>query len=354
MAWSYDATKDGGEASFHGDPLVAGGLVLVGTDGGGVPDIAGHLYAFAWRTGEVRWKYRADNGVATDILRSGSRIYAVSSGDRLDCLDLKSGTRLWTFPTDVVRPRAEPATTQPGKVAAAPPRARARPHSADDVVEAAPTEHVGPASLSPVLVGKRVVFATAEGRVYAVDAVSGRLQWERDLSSPITTDLASVGDALYVGTNDRHLYRLLLKSGAVAANVETPQRPFGKPVVAGSSLVVLLTGGAECCDSLAGFDLSLTRRLWIQPASGGPLSTTSSAPAGRTEVRSRWTTIRPRLWRGLVLAGSDQGVLAAVRPSDGSWAWSRQLRGWIRGIGDDPEGRLYIGTVGGKLFVFRP
>jgi outer membrane protein assembly factor BamB len=328
VTWSYDMSKEGEEASFHGDPLVAGDLVLVGTDGGGVPNASGHLFAFAWKTGELRWKYRADKGVATDILLSGSKVYAVSSGDRLDCFNLKDGRLLWSYPATQRKENAPTAQAQ--------------------------TEHVGPASLSPVLVGKRVFFATAEGRVYAVNAASGRLLWERDLASPITTDLASLGDALYVGTSAGRLCRLVQKSGAVAAVIDAPQRPFGKPVIAGSSLVVLLTEAAECCDSLAAFDLSLKKLIWRQSATGSPGISDSQGGAAGSEVHPRWTTIRPRLWDGLVLAGNDQGVLAAVRPSDGSWAWRRQFRGRIRGIGADADGRLYVGTVEGALFAFQP
>ena len=53
VRWSYDIHKDGDQTEFHGDPLVTEKLIIIGTDGK-----MGHLYAFEWLTGAVRWKYR--------------------------------------------------------------------------------------------------------------------------------------------------------------------------------------------------------------------------------------------------------------------------------------------------------
>ena len=69
--WSYDITADGAQRSFHGDPLVAGELILVGTDGDGI----GHVYAFEQSTGKVRWKHPVTHttergaGLPTDLVR---------------------------------------------------------------------------------------------------------------------------------------------------------------------------------------------------------------------------------------------------------------------------------------------
>jgi outer membrane protein assembly factor BamB len=80
VRWSYNIKQDGDQTSFHGDPLVAGDLILIGTDAGR----QGHVYAFERTTGKVRWKYRVpsgvadDVGVASDIVRRGKYVYAVA------------------------------------------------------------------------------------------------------------------------------------------------------------------------------------------------------------------------------------------------------------------------------------
>ena len=93
VKWSYDIRKDGEQSQFHGDPLVTDELVIIGTDGN-----IGHVYAFERSTGAVRWKYRVDErGVASDIVRLEGNVYAVTLGDELVSLDLKSGKPNWTF-----------------------------------------------------------------------------------------------------------------------------------------------------------------------------------------------------------------------------------------------------------------
>ena len=79
MKWQYDISKDGDQRQFHGDPLIADELVVIGTDGN-----IGHVYAFERYTGIVRWKYRVnERGVASDIVRLGDSVYAVTLGNEL-------------------------------------------------------------------------------------------------------------------------------------------------------------------------------------------------------------------------------------------------------------------------------
>src|SRR5713226_3709202 len=93
VKWSYDIRKDGEQSQFHGDPLITDELVVIGTDGK-----IGHVYAFERATGAVRWKYRVnERGVASDVVRLGHYVYAVTLGDELICLDLESGRAKWSF-----------------------------------------------------------------------------------------------------------------------------------------------------------------------------------------------------------------------------------------------------------------
>lgn len=75
VQWSYDIRKDGKQISFHGDPLVTGNLILIGTDHSCVPGGIGHVYAFETDSGKVRWKYRSTS-VPTAIVQLGSNVYS--------------------------------------------------------------------------------------------------------------------------------------------------------------------------------------------------------------------------------------------------------------------------------------
>jgi len=284
--WSYDIHKDGDQSEFHGDPLVTEKLIIIGTDGK-----MGHLYAFEWLTGAVQWKYRvAWRGLASDVVRSGDNVYAVTLGDELVCLDLESGARKWSFRSS------------------APPK-------------------LFYWTSSPVVTGNRAYFGGLDGIAYAVDARSGKLIWKTDLGARVATSIASRGRDIYVGTANRHLYRLDADSGKVLADLAVEAEPRWRLLVAYDSLLAFL--GSQ---TLASLDLSLKEVRWSARAS------------------QDWTSARPYVWRDTVLAG-DGDELVAFRVSDGSRAWSHQLPGMVRGIGVSGD-VLYVGTRKGPILAF--
>ena len=99
VQWSYDIRNDGKQISFHGDPLVTGDLILIGTDHSCAPDGVGHVYAFERNSGKVRWKYRS-TGVPTDIVQLGSNVFFGSFLDKWSSVNLGTGSLNWGFSTD--------------------------------------------------------------------------------------------------------------------------------------------------------------------------------------------------------------------------------------------------------------
>jgi outer membrane protein assembly factor BamB len=288
VKWEYDIRKDGEQRQFHGDPLVTNDLVVIGADGA-----MGHVYAFEKSTGRVRWKYKVEDlGVASDVLRLGRNVYAVTLGDELLCLDLETGKPNWTF-------------------------------------------HCGSRSKdfhwtsTPAVTSERVYFGGLDGIIYALDAQSGRVAWKRELGGRVTTSLAVRGHDLYVGTAKRHLYRLDTDSGDVLSDFATESEPAGHLALAEDSLLVFV--GDEL---LASLDLSLKEVRWSAEAS------------------KEWTSARPYLWQGLVLAG-DRRELVALRCSDGAREWSHQFPETIRGVGTSEE-LLYVGSLKGPIFAYVP
>ena len=285
VRWSYNIRKDGDQTEFHGDTLVTQRLIVVATDGQ-----MGHLYAFEPLTGAVRWKYRVEwRGLASDIVRSGDNIYAVTLGDELVCLDLETGAPKWTFRSS------------------APPKLFFW-------------------TSSPAVIGNRAYFGGLDGIAYAVDARSGKLIWKSNLGARISTSIASRGGDIYVGAANRHLYRLDADSGKVLADLAVDAEARWRLIVVSDSLLAFL--GPQ---TLASFDLSLKEARWSAKAS------------------PNWTSARPYVWRDEVLAG-DGAELVAIRTSDGTRVWSHRLPGTIRGIGVSDD-VLYVGTLKGPVFA---
>jgi outer membrane protein assembly factor BamB len=311
VRWSYNIKQDGDQTSFHGDPLVTGDLILIGTDAGR----QGHLYAFERTTGKVRWKYLVpsgvadDVGVASDIVRKGKYVYAVAQGDELLCLNLTDGTVLWTFSSEFDRKKFA-------------------------------------WSNSPVLEGNLVLFGGLDGRVYAIHVDSGKVVWQTDLHSPISTTPAISHGSVYVGTHDNHFYRCQLKDGAVISSIALAGSPWWHVNILGNSLLMFLShparrmaGKAFEPNDIVSIDLDLKRVQWVR-----------NCP----EASDPWTSARPYVFSGDVLVGDDRGELFALHQSDGSSAWSHQFPSKvIRGIGE-AKGMLYIGTIHGMVYAFVP
>jgi len=288
VKWEYDIKKDGEQRQFHGDPLVTNDLVVIGTDGA-----MGHVYAFEKSTGLVRWKYKVEEyGVASDVLQLGRNVYAVTLGDELLCLDLETGRPNWTFRSSV--------------------------RSADFHWTS-----------TPAVTSQRVYFGGLDGIIYALDAQSGKPAWKKEVGGRVTTSLAVRGHDLYVGTAKRHIYRLDTDSGNVLGDFATESEPRWHLALTEDSLVVFV--GEEILDSL---DLSLKNLRWSAEAS------------------KEWTSARPYLWQGLVLAG-DRRELVAFRSSNGAREWSHKFPETIRGIGTSEE-VLYVGSLGGPVFAYVP
>lgn len=303
--WTYEAIRDarpGGRAEFHGSPLLAGDLVITSTDDR-LPGGFGHVYALERETGRLRWKVRVERGVMSDVLRSGSRLYALSLGDELLCLDLETGHLNWAHQVGA---------------------------TIDDTRSAV---------MTPVLSDGLVYAGGQRGTVEAIDARTGEVLWRQTVGVAIVAPLTLRGEDLYVPTTG-HLLRLDRRDGTRRAELDLAGDVFGAPVALGTDLIAFVNeplpdgscGGSQALKSVDG---SLDSVRWTQKTIRG------------------WSSSRPYLWRGNVLAGGEGGELAAFRPGDGKRAWSGTLSGVIRGIGTD--GRiLYVGTLKGTLYAYEP
>jgi eukaryotic-like serine/threonine-protein kinase len=300
VRWTYDIKTDGNQTSFHGDPIFAGDLILIGTDG----DDIGRLYAFEKATGKVRWKYASHSnamgraGVNTDIVLLGSRVYAIALGDELVCLDLASGTLQWKFRSGFGSEKFAWSNT---------------PAAADG----------------------RVFFGGLDGTVYALDADSGAVRWKKDLGSPIATSVTLDGDSLFVGAANGHLYRLSQLTGEMKTDFNAGENLHGTLVLTGAALLVFRNWMVRDSEILA-VDRSLQKILW----------------RAKPPENSSWTSARPYVWGAELIAGNDAGVLSAFRLADGSLAWTHTFSGILRGVGYS-DGVYYVGTLDGGLYAYR-
>jgi outer membrane protein assembly factor BamB len=287
LVWLHDTHEDGGPFEFHSDPLVAGHLVMSGSDlrtaGAGA-----YLYAFERETGAVRWKTAVGPGVASDLAASDRLVFAVTLEDELLALDTETGDRVWTFQSG--------ATNDDFRLNAA-----------------------------PAVLRERVFFGALDGTLSALEVRSGRLLWKRDLGSRISAGVLAVEGKVYAGTSDGRIHAVDPETGGVVARIGTEGAPTRRLALEGKCLLALLGERALAC-----YVPTLERALWVRVGS------------------KPWTSSRPYVWNGLALAGNEGGEVDAIRLADGEVAWAETFGGTIRGIGTSPEG-LYVGTLKGEV-----
>jgi outer membrane protein assembly factor BamB len=295
VQWSYDIRRDGKQQSFHGDPLVTGDLILIGTDRSCDPEGVGHVYAFERDSGKVRWKYRSTS-VPTDIVQIGSNVFFGSFQDQWSSVDLSTGNLKWNFSTGATNPDCNP------------PRA-------------------------PVTDGTRLFIAGLDGLVYALSALSGRVTWKRKLTAAASTGLVLKDKTIYVGTNDQRIYRLNSDTGAVISELAVEAKPVGRPTFANDSLYMFLENASERVGYIIAVDSTLARVRWEQRSSPD------------------WASERPHLWKELVVAGNCRGEMAAFRVTDGVPQWNLNLKGCIRSIGSSGN-MLFAGVQEGTVYAY--
>ena len=295
VQWSHDIGQDGKQRSFHGDPLVAGDLILIGTDHSCAPDGIGHVYAFERETGKVRWKHRS-TGIPTDIIQLGSSVYFGTFHDSWSSIDLQTGRLNWNFSLNTPNPECNL------------PR-------------------------SPVLYKNRVFIAGLDGVIYSLDASSGRVRWKRKLSAAPSTSLVLRDKSIYVGAADNKIYRLNVENGDVQRQTATDAKPVGRLAFTADSLVAFLEDRSE----KSGYILSL------DPKPGAIKWKQKSSPD--------WASERPHVWKGNIVAGNCRGEIAAFRASDGEPQWKLNVKGCVRSVGSSGD-MLFVGVQEGTVYAF--
>jgi len=296
LQWSYDIRKDGKQTSFHGNPLIIGDLILIGTDRSCDPDGVGHVYAFDRRTGAVKWKYKSTS-VPTDIVHVGSNIYFGSFQDRWSAAKLQTGELVWTVSTGVPNPECHIAK-------------------------------------SPVADEKRVYITGIDGVIYSLDAISGRQVWKRKLAAAPSTSLGLKDKSLFVGTTDNRIYRLNSLTGESEADMAVAAQPVGRPALTVDSVLFFLENRAERAGYIVALTPDLAKVRWTQ----------KSTPD--------WASERPHVAQGLVIVGNCRGELAAFQVSDGAPKWKMTLKGCIRSVGDSGD-TLFAGVQEGTVYALR-
>jgi outer membrane protein assembly factor BamB len=179
-------------------PLLDGNRLVFGSQ-------SGIVYALDARRGDVLWTYHASGAVKASPTLSGGVLYFGDYSGHVQAISEQSGSRLWVS-------GSEGALLGSGTFY----------------------------STSAVIYG-RVFLGNTDGRVYAYDASSGRLDWAVQTgayvyASPAVTNAPGLGPTLYLGSYDGTFYALNARSGQIAWKFAAGGRISGSATIVGSTV----------------------------------------------------------------------------------------------------------------------
>ncbi|MFV8834288.1 outer membrane protein assembly factor BamB [Aquisalimonas sp. APHAB1-3] len=201
-------------------------------------------------------------------------------------------------------------------------------------------------ALPPVLVDGQLYVSDRRGRVSAYSAETGRLSWRFSIGSGISGGPAIAEDMVVVGTRKGRVVALEPETGEQIWEARVSSEVLTLPTIDDDVVVVRSADGR-----VYGFSRDSGSRRWVHDVSVPSLSLRGSS--------------HPVQLNGNVAIGFENGVLQALRASDGEPAWQvtvSEPRGSadldrVRDIDATPvlfDGTLYVVGYRGRLMAVSP
>lgn len=332
VAWTL---KTGGPV--RSSPVVADGVLVVGSDDGNV-------YAVDPATGAERWRFATGGAVQASATIAGGRVFLGSKAGFMHALDLKDGRELWRWANDPANPKQFPITNSTALaygvlfvgVNGWSPRANLvglDPASGKEVWRcrgAKPNE--GP--MAPTVLDGRIVFPGSDNVLFCVDLATTDVLW-RGNGHHCHACVAQVGDGLFYDTGDTCL-RMDATSGRITGRSASAPGgalnffPHASPAVHGDVAIYAKQDGV-----VRAFKADVIGKpLWEARLGGQPNS--SPAIAG-----------------GLVYIGCDDGHVYAIDFASGALRWKHRTGGLVQSSPLPGDGCVWVGTDDGSIFCLR-
>ena len=193
-------------------------------------------------------------------------------------------------------------------------------------VKMAPTES------SPLLAGGLVYVGDWSGKLYALNAKSGRVVWTFQTGDKIKDGVAYAGGRVYFGSYDSHVYALNARTGKLVWKTGAQQRLgslgnfYSTPAVAYGRVYIGATDG-----KMYSFGATSGKLRW----SHGTGSYVYASPA---------------VWNRRVYAGSYDGTFYSFDAATGDVRWKFKTAGPISGSAVVINGVVYVACFGGRTY----
>ncbi|HJU65710.1 MAG TPA: PQQ-binding-like beta-propeller repeat protein [Gemmatimonadaceae bacterium] len=269
MAWRFATNGD-----VVSSPTIVGGTVYVGSNDG-------HVYALDLATGDRRWATDLGSGVGSSPAVGAGLVYVTVRDGAIHALDAANGVRRWRVAT--------------GKLVPFP-----WGHESGDVWVSSPT-----------FIDNTIVVGSADGRVYRIDAATGRVRWRAPTAGRIRGSPAIAGGRVYIGAFDGRVYCFDLSSGreiwkhdTEGVSLNSANYGFDRRSVQSSPAVDNGTVYVGARDGfLYAIDAATGQRRW------------------RFDHKVSWVNSSPAVAAGVIFAGSSDGRFLQAVDSTGKELW---------------------------------
>lgn len=210
-------------------------------------NLGGTAFGVSASDGTERWRISGLSPVTTALSTDGTRVFVVGTDGSVRALDPLSGATRWNRPGPALL-RGQPAQRFPAPSASNERLVVALREAGVwslSPADGAPQWRVAALDAADLVVDRgRVLAAERGGTLWALDETSGALLWKRELGSPVSGGLGSLGDGLCVGLLPHALAVLNVGSGVPSATLELPGPMVAPPARMGSLWLVPTAAGS--------------------------------------------------------------------------------------------------------------
>jgi outer membrane protein assembly factor BamB len=191
---------------------------------------------------------------------------------------------------------------------------------------------IGPSESSPLVAGRTVYVGDWRGKVYALDALTGRRRWTFSAGGRVKGGVALAGNHVFFGSYDHHMYALDARTGRLqwraspqarlggaATFYATPAVAYGRVYIGGTDGKVYSFGAA-------------TGKIRWSHGTGGYVYGTAA------------------VWNKHVFVGSYDHTFYSFDAATGNVQWRFHANGPISGSATVVDGIVYFATLNRRTY----
>jgi len=309
LKWKF---KSGGK--IFSSPAISGNIAYIGSGDH-------NLYAINIATGKQLWKFATGGAVHSSPTINGNMVCFGSFDGYYYALNAKTGNLLWKFKTG-----GEKLVGAKGLWTMKP-----REQYMDDLYDFFLS--------SPVFNndGQIVYFGSSDGKMYALNAATGKVKWAFKTSGLIHTSPALCNGKLYFGSWDTYFYAIDATTGKQLWKFKTGDQPT-------IHLMEGIQGSAACSNGMVYFG---ARDGYLYA-----LSAATGKVAWKYSAKGSWILTTPAVQNGVVYTStSDTFIFDALDAKTGKSKFNFKANGYIYSSTAIAGNTAFFGDFTGKFFA---